>query len=158
MLQVCLQGVVCSLIDGPDFIKLHLNHSKQTYSNIAAVLFDSNDIFWVDLDPLVAAAAAAATTTASAVKLNYLFPNKGEIGILGSCNGLLALTHFRSNDIVLWNPSTTWYRKLPTLSSTYIFHNLGLFGFGHDPINVDYKLMQTTQDSQLNVYSAKANA
>ncbi|GMN36514.1 hypothetical protein TIFTF001_006094 [Ficus carica] len=53
----------CSLIDGPDFVKLHLDHSKEANSNLAAILSESNNLFWVDLDVL----------SDAAVKLNHPF-------------------------------------------------------------------------------------
>lgn len=46
----------CSLIDGPDFVKLHLDHSKEANS-------ENNNLFWVGLDVL----------SDAAVKLNHPF-------------------------------------------------------------------------------------
>ncbi|GMN36503.1 hypothetical protein TIFTF001_006097 [Ficus carica] len=40
-----------SLIDGPDFIKMHLNNSMETSSNLGIVIRDSY-LHWVDLGAL----------------------------------------------------------------------------------------------------------
>ncbi|EXC19892.1 F-box protein [Morus notabilis] len=48
----CVSEPWRSLIDDPDFIKLHLNHSKQANSNLATVTSGHSGFFWVDLDAL----------------------------------------------------------------------------------------------------------
>ncbi|EXB82447.1 F-box protein [Morus notabilis] len=158
----CVSKQWRSLIDGPDFIKLHLNHSKQSNSNLAAVLFNKNDILRIDLDSLGGAAA---------VKLNHPIDDGSEIFILGSCNGLVALLNFRE-DVVFWNPSTRKYRKLPASKdvdepSSFYYHGFHFYGFGHDPINDDYKLVKITQfhgeledsfESDIAVYTTKTDS
>lgn len=151
----CVSKPWCSLIDGPDFIKLHLDHSKRTNNNLNAVLFRDNNLAWVDLDAL-----------SPAVKLNHPIDDDRRVDVMGSCNGLLALSN-SSNDIVFWNPSTKRYKKLPISNvnvSTSSARNLDFYGFGHDPVTDDYKLVKITFlagnpfDSEVKVYSAKANS
>ncbi|OMP08780.1 hypothetical protein COLO4_06128 [Corchorus olitorius] len=68
----------CSLIDSPNFIKLHLSHSLKTQTNLSLILKDS-DFYSVNLDSLQ-----------TAQKINHA-PDGKQTQILGSCNGLLAL-------------------------------------------------------------------
>ncbi|GMN36513.1 hypothetical protein TIFTF001_006095 [Ficus carica] len=75
----CVSKPWCSLIDGPDFINLHLKHSLQTNSNLALVIRGCG-LHWANLDPLD-----------SAIQLNHPLDYEGGTEVLGSCNGLLAL-------------------------------------------------------------------
>ncbi|XP_062088509.1 F-box protein CPR1-like [Humulus lupulus] len=153
----CVSKPWCSLIDSHDFIKRHLSHSKETYSNTGLVL-NWSELYWVDLD-----------TLNSAVELNHPIDFGGGTEVLGSCNGLLAL--FNSyDDVALWNPFTKRYRNLPITEIEFPSDGLCvgqymIYGFGHDPINDDYKLIRLIQfygddddsfDSEVKVYSLKA--
>ncbi|PON58763.1 F-box domain containing protein [Trema orientale] len=110
-----------SLIDGPDFIKMHLNHSIETNSHMGVVI-SCSDPYWVDSD-----------TLESTVRLEALPPIYGgeRIEVLGSCNGLLALTN-RNGDMVLWNPSTRRSR-----SAFDILTEVSVFAF--DFVTEDYR-------------------
>ncbi|KAF4372638.1 hypothetical protein F8388_027311 [Cannabis sativa] len=133
----CVSKPWCSLIDSPDFIKRHLNHSKETYSNAGLVL-NWSDIYWVDLDNLN-----------SVVELNHPIDFEGGTEVLGSCNGLLVL--FNSyDDVALWNPFTKRYRNLPNTELEFAGKDFCIcqyiiYGFGYDPIHDDYKLIRLVQ-------------
>ncbi|EXB41581.1 F-box protein [Morus notabilis] len=150
----------CSLIDGQDFIKMHLKNSMETGSNLGVVLRDC-DLHWVDLESLD-----------SAVKLQHpIGGDRHGTEVLGSCHGLLVLLNI--NDVVaLWNPSTRRYRKIPISNIEFPDGILPCFqfivyGFGYDPVSNDYKLVRMVQffgnvgedsfDSEVKVYSAKSN-
>ncbi|PON91356.1 F-box domain containing protein [Trema orientale] len=47
----CVSKLWCSLIDGPDFIKMHLNHSMETSSNLGLIRA-GRQLHWVGLDTL----------------------------------------------------------------------------------------------------------
>ncbi|KAM6601921.1 hypothetical protein CsatA_021530 [Cannabis sativa] len=155
----CVSKPWCSLIDSPDFIKWHLNHSKETYSNAGLVL-NWSDIYWVDLDNLN-----------SVVELNHPIDFEGGTEVLGSCNGLLVL--FNSyDDVALWNPFTKRYRNLPNTELEFAGKDFCIcqyiiYGFGYDPIHDDYKLIRLVQyigdeddsfDSEVKVYSLKTKS
>ncbi|GMN36515.1 hypothetical protein TIFTF001_006080 [Ficus carica] len=126
-----------SLIDGPDFIKLHLKYSQRTTSHLGVVFGGSNFLSWVDL-------YGALNLTVR--RLSY--PNDIGDGInflIGGCNGLLALAN-RDGDMAIWNPSTKRYWALPVsfpgLSHPSRYFHLVMIGFGYDPISDDYKLLR----------------
>ncbi|XP_062088199.1 F-box protein CPR1-like [Humulus lupulus] len=121
------------LVDSPRFIKMHLNHSKETHSNSTLILGDQRLLHSVDLD-----------TLDSPVRLVSPIYDGGEIEILGCCNGLLAL-EFANGGTVIWNPSTRKYRKVPISGLIDLpfpdnLYEYGIVGFGYDPVNDDHKL------------------
>ncbi|PON34523.1 F-box domain containing protein, partial [Parasponia andersonii] len=129
-----------SLIDGPDFIKIHLDRSKKTNSNNGIVL-TGRDLYWVDSGSLD-----------SAVRLDPPLDSKKGIDVGGSCNGLLALVNTKG-DMAFWNPSTRRYRGLPISSlecpSGFGLYKLKMIGFGYDPINDDHKLLRMVNFSSV---------
>ncbi|GMN36508.1 hypothetical protein TIFTF001_006083 [Ficus carica] len=146
-----------SLIDGRDFIKLHLNHSVKTSSNIGVIFGGRNDLCWVDLYDLK-----------TAVRLPRPIDIGTEINVIGGCNGLLALINPKG-DMDIWNPFTRRYIILPISEHfhSFPFHvfEIVLTGFGHDPITDDYKLllminfrgiMVDSFHCEVKVYSLKA--
>ncbi|XVF04731.1 hypothetical protein REPUB_Repub05bG0110400 [Reevesia pubescens] len=111
----CVSKLWCSLIDSHDFIKLHLSHSLKTKTHRSLILQDrhSSYLYSLDLDSLK-----------TSRKLHHPLDQNDEgttSKILGSCNGLLALSqsdYFEEDlRITLWNPST---RKSQTLPATEI--------------------------------------
>ncbi|XVE87675.1 hypothetical protein DITRI_Ditri19aG0006800 [Diplodiscus trichospermus] len=127
----------CSLIDDPDFIRAHLNRSIQTRSNLN-ILLKGLHLYIVEFDALD-----------TAVPLEYPLSNGAGTEAFGSCNGLLV---FRINDknLVLCNPSTRQFRRLPvseidpppgeSCKSGYVF-----YGFGQDVKTNDYKVVRMAQ-------------
>ncbi|CAK7345020.1 unnamed protein product [Dovyalis caffra] len=94
-----LSKPICSLIDGPDFINLHLNHSITTKSNHSIILKEW-DVFNVDFDNLSAAVE---------VKHHPLYAGGGT-EVIGSVNGLVFLRHSERN-IAVYNLSTREWKK-----------------------------------------------
>ncbi|EXB41588.1 F-box protein [Morus notabilis] len=151
-----------SLIDGPDFIKLHLNHSMETSSNLGLILNSGDrELHCLDLD-----------TLHPPLRLNYLpVVNDGDrIEILGCCNGVLALAN-ASGLMALWNPSTRRYTKMSLSdvieSPSRAVFDFGAAGFGYDSVNDDYKLFRVFHLKDLGInrslseaklYSVKAKA
>ncbi|EXB41582.1 F-box protein [Morus notabilis] len=150
----------CALIDGTDFIMMHLKNSVETGSNLGVVIRYC-DLYWVDLDSLD-----------SAVKLRNPIARPGDgTEVLGSCHGLLALLNV-NNELAIWNPSTRRYRRIADTEFEAPDDNLPciqfiVYGFGYDPIGNDYKLVRMVQfygdngqdsfDSGVKIYSAKLN-
>ncbi|KAJ4835375.1 hypothetical protein Tsubulata_021312 [Turnera subulata] len=63
---------------------------------------------------------------------------------IGSCNGLVCLVFKREREIVVWNPFTGTYRKLPDISCGDWFYT---YGFGYDSASDDYKVFIATGPS-----------
>ncbi|XVE78907.1 hypothetical protein DITRI_Ditri14bG0015600 [Diplodiscus trichospermus] len=157
----CVSKPWCSLIDGPDFIKLHLSRSLKTNTNLSLVLRYCY-LFSVNFDSLK-----------RAQKLKHPLDenDKGEgTEILGSCNGLLALFN-GEEEIALWNPSTRKSLMLPVTEIEFppwcFICQFIVYGLGYDPISDDYKLVRMVQfygkdadsfDSEVKVYSLKTNS
>ncbi|PON91382.1 F-box domain containing protein [Trema orientale] len=151
----CVSKPLCSLIDGPDFIKMHLNHSMETNSHLSLIRADL-ELRSVDLDNLD-----------SAVLLNP--PVNEGLGkdIVGHCHGLLLVTN-RDGDTAIWNPATRKHRKVPIsdLKENPGKFEIGVVGFGYDPVNDDYKFLRmihyygrdiSSFHSEVKVYSLKTN-
>ncbi|KAJ9185126.1 hypothetical protein P3X46_004789 [Hevea brasiliensis] len=136
----CLSKPLCSLINGPNFIQLHLSHSLHTRSNLSLILRDWN-LYTVDFDSLDAAASAIG----SAESLEHPLHVGGGTEAIGSCNGLVALRN-SERDLALYNIATRKLKRVPAseieppdryLKTGYVF-----YGFGYDSINEDYKLVR----------------
>ncbi|KAJ0016551.1 hypothetical protein Pint_09539 [Pistacia integerrima] len=126
----------CSLIDGQDFVKMHLNHSLQTKANLSLILKGLH-LYTVEFD-----------TLDTPLDLNHPLYIGGGTEVIGSCNGLIVLRN-SEQDLALYNPLTRKLRRLPvceiglpsdSCSPGYVF-----YGFGHDPIKDDYKLLRMVQ-------------
>ncbi|XVF69622.1 hypothetical protein PTKIN_Ptkin11bG0096100 [Pterospermum kingtungense] len=152
----CVSKPWCSLVDNPDFIKLHLSHSlkTKTQTHLSFILREIN-----------------LYSLKCALKLDHPFEDGyGGTEVLGSCNGLLALFNSRE-DVGLWNPSTRKSIKIPVSEIEFPDHydigTMVIYGFGYDPISDDYKLVRIAeflQDedddtvySEVKVYSLKKN-
>ncbi|OMP08782.1 hypothetical protein COLO4_06115 [Corchorus olitorius] len=132
----CISKPWCSLIDSPNFIKLHLSHSLKTHTRLSLILKDNDsDYYSVNLDSLQ-----------TAQKINHA-PDGNQTPILGSCNGLLALLN-PDDQVILWNPSTRKSKLLPVseveFPPDYIV-DFVVYGLGYDPFSDDYKLVRMVQ-------------
>ncbi|KAK8635436.1 hypothetical protein V6N13_004173 [Hibiscus sabdariffa] len=157
----CISKAWCSLIDDPDFAKLHLSHSLKTGTNLSLVPRGlDGGLLSVELDSLKRAR-----------RLKHPLESYGDkfADLLGSCNGLLALMS-RRDEISLWNPSTRKSRTFPAaaveISRGRPRRGFVVYGFGYDPISDDYKLLQMAQyyfsnddsiKSEVKVYSSSSN-
>uniref|UniRef100_A0A6N2K1P3 F-box domain-containing protein n=1 Tax=Salix viminalis TaxID=40686 RepID=A0A6N2K1P3_SALVM len=132
-----LSKPICSLIDDPDFIKLHLNHSITTKSNLSVILKEW-DLFTVDFDTLSAAVE---------VKHHPLYA-AGGTEVIGSVNGLVFLRHSERN-LAVYNLSTREWKKCFVVEikpprrdwiAGYVY-----YGFGYDSVGDDYKVVRMAQ-------------
>uniref|UniRef100_A0A6N2KCJ3 Uncharacterized protein n=1 Tax=Salix viminalis TaxID=40686 RepID=A0A6N2KCJ3_SALVM len=94
-----LSNPICSLIDGREFINLHLNHSITTKSNHSIILKEW-DLFSVDFDAL---------SDAVGTKHHPLYSGGGT-EVIGSVNGLVFLRRSETN-IAVYNLSTRECKK-----------------------------------------------
>lgn len=151
----CVSKPWRSVIDSPNFIRMHLNRSIQSRSNLSLILYDfnapiPNQLCSVDFDKLDIA-----------FKLNPPLTFEKRVNkVWNSCNGLLCLS-FGEGQAILWNPST---RKTETpVDFRGVLVNL--FGLGYDSVSDDYKVMRIARINdyrfvhyEVRVYSLKSNS
>ncbi|XP_059654394.1 F-box protein CPR1-like [Cornus florida] len=166
----CVSKRWCALIDSPMFIKLHLNQSLQTGTNLSLILKSNSNLYSVDLDMLDCVLKLGGESGDGVSRLDVVevhSPFKAEArwtDVEGSCNGLIFLYGIKDEAIALLNPSTNDYRILPPMSrgdgTSYPFH-----GLVYDPVGDDYKIIKIMQfygdnDSfshKVMVYSLRSN-
>ncbi|KAI9162302.1 hypothetical protein LWI28_025938 [Acer negundo] len=140
----CVSKPWCKLIDGPDFIKLHLAKSTSNQTQTFLILKHSKNLYWVSLDSL----ESASELDQPLMCYNHC------VKVLGSCNGLLCIRNI-VDDVAFWNPSTKKHRVLPFLSlerkrySGNSVCNVCVYGFGYDSVHDDYKLVRVAQFSSV---------
>ncbi|XP_031277858.1 F-box protein CPR1-like [Pistacia vera] len=157
----CVCKPWCHLIDGPDFIKLHLEKSMKSNTNQSLILKHSH-LYWVSLDSLE-----------SASEIDHpLMCYNHSVKLLGSCHGLLCISNI-VDDMAFWNPSTRKHRVLPFMSLELRRYtgssvcSVCVFGFGYDITNDDYKLVRVAQfrgteisfvECEVKVFSLRRNS
>ncbi|PSS11789.1 F-box protein [Actinidia chinensis var. chinensis] len=167
-LLLCLRCVSVSwraLIDGPDFIKLHLNRSIETRTNRGLILREDNHLFAADLDSLHGGVVQPAQ-----IDHHPLWCQDYGIEVWGSCNGLVCLSN-SLDTLTLWNPSTRRSRRLPYASIEFQYpsrnHEIRIYGFGLDSVSQDYKVVRIVKmksvdddsfDYEVKVYSLRSKS
>ncbi|KMT04440.1 hypothetical protein BVRB_8g181140 [Beta vulgaris subsp. vulgaris] len=137
-----------NLIKSPNFIKLHLNqtlisdshrHLILSYSSLSSSeLHDRHFRFSEINHPL-----KTHHHENERCRFREPFESSG-IRLLGSCNGVVCISDIGKNDVVLFNPSTRTYRKLPS-SGDPDSNKFAVFGFGYDCSSDDYKVLKLIQ-------------
>lgn len=150
----CMSKSICSIIDGQNFINLHLKRSIETNSNLSlSFLFFTREpdtiIYSLNLDSLQ--------------KFFRVF-NDFKFDLIGSCNGLLAIQNQMAGIIVL-NPSTKKEFILPKFCSDLDSCDAYFDGFGYDACSDDYKFVRimvfsngNPASTEITVYSMKNNS
>ncbi|XP_059630864.1 F-box/kelch-repeat protein At3g06240-like [Cornus florida] len=143
----CVSKQYRFLISDPYFIKLHLNRSihSKNWHKLSFYRFGPQSI--IDYESLFGNNNVNDGSNASnaVVKLYppFLSPSSDKcITVIGSCNGLICyLIHYGLLqiivEIILYNPSTRVYKKLPEPPHWIV----GNFGFAYDSSNDDYKVL-----------------
>ncbi|GFZ15512.1 hypothetical protein Acr_24g0017020 [Actinidia rufa] len=155
-----------ALIDGPDFIKLHLNRSIEARTNRGLILREDNHLFAADLDSL----HGSVVVQPEQIDHHPLWCQDYGIEVWGSCNGLVCLSN-SLDTLTLWNPSTRRSRRLPYASIEFQYpsrnHEIRIYGFGHDIVSNDYKVVRIVKikgvdddsfDYEVKVYSLRSKS
>ncbi|KEH32865.1 F-box protein interaction domain protein [Medicago truncatula] len=132
-----------SLISDPKFAKKQLRVSTVSLIHTLAYYANTNKYVWIksySLDSIFA------KVTANPIA-QLEFPLNHDIFFAGSCNGILcflakdykAVLSFR-----LWNPSIRKFKELSPLRIP-LTHYVQLYGFIHDPITDNYKVVVVLQ-------------
>ncbi|KAF5749395.1 putative F-box and associated interaction domains-containing protein [Tripterygium wilfordii] len=148
-----------SMIEDPDFVKLHLQHSLKTGSNHYLML-KSYHLYTVDFDSLNAAMG---------MDHHPLYTWADSLTeAIGCCNGLVLLRN-TEQDMALYNFSTRMYHRLPvepiaTFERVLCDPRYVFYGFGYDFVNDDYKVVRVVlglypeDDPEVGVYSLKSDS
>lgn len=152
----CVSKSWYNFIKNPHFAKLQLNHSLK-FGEHGVIYKCEGKIFCVDYD------SSSSTLSSRVARFDYPSEHKMRRGrIIGSCNGLVC--HVSSQkDIIIWNPYTKDYKKIPSPTETDTksrgFHVRYKYGFGYDLKSEDYKFARMTniraKYSEIEVYSIK---
>ncbi|KAF5749393.1 F-box protein CPR30-like [Tripterygium wilfordii] len=155
----CVSNTWRSMIEDPNFVKLHLQHSLKTGSNHYLML-KSYNLYTVDFDSLNAAMGMDHHPL-------YAGP-QWQTEAIGCCNGLVLLRN-SEEDLALYNFSTRMSHLLPGEPIVMFQRELSrcvFYGFGYDLVNDDYKVVRVilglSQDPEVEpevgVYSLKTNS
>ncbi|KAJ4843578.1 hypothetical protein Tsubulata_046989 [Turnera subulata] len=107
------------------------------------------------------------TPTRESYPIQKFYVNNFRHGpFLGSCNGLVCLEHqvpvinnLWKPEIVVWNPFTGLYRKLPDhVSSSSALISYNAYGFGYVSASDDYKVFLATGANRVDCFSLKAGS
>ncbi|XP_026447813.1 F-box/kelch-repeat protein At3g06240-like [Papaver somniferum] len=145
----CVNKSLCSLLQSPNFIQMHLNHS--TEKDKFKLLISS----YSDGQSSVHSMASRSDSSLllsdyESVEIDYPFKSQNPlVEIIGSCNGLVCL-ELNRRDVCIWNPSTTEFKKIQTPPTVFkvldVAHRRGQkgysYGFGYDSKIGDYKLVR----------------
>ncbi|XP_021285249.1 LOW QUALITY PROTEIN: F-box protein CPR30 [Herrania umbratica] len=161
----------CSFINEPYFIKLHLSQSMETNRYNRNIIFkdvESGKLLSVDFDSINFQNLKAINHPLKHLSGCGAEDDYGDIQVFGSCNGLLCLINKRYRIIELWNILT----GITVLPDEFVETNKCngevwyFYGFGHDSIHDDYKIVRVAQEvdsinytliSEVKVYSLKTN-
>ncbi|GAB2231543.1 hypothetical protein Droror1_Dr00010551 [Drosera rotundifolia] len=135
----CVSRSWYDLISDRGFVQLHLKRSLETNSRTSIVI-GNQSLYSLDLENI-----NSCTEIYNDLGGLMRFPS-----IVGSCNGLLCLAY---NDpkrtLVLYNPYSRMYKKVPPSSNELKGHSLiiqnGNFGFGYDSAHDDFKIVSILQ-------------
>ncbi|KAI3934592.1 hypothetical protein MKX01_034046 [Papaver californicum] len=148
------------LLKTSNFAELHLNHSLK-YGDDGIIYNHVGKISCVDYGSLV---SSSSTLSNMVVHIDYPLEHKME-RILGTCNGLVCYLSSQK-DIIIWNPCTKDYKKIPAPPGTIDTESRGIhvlyrYGFGYDFKTEDYKFARMAnirgKYSEIVVYSLKLN-
>ncbi|KAM7270583.1 hypothetical protein ACFE04_029797 [Oxalis oulophora] len=149
----CVSKDWCSLIDDPQFIKIHATQVREDVSDYSIICTKDKALSLIGL-----------ISPSNPEKHGYSFQlGRRNAKLMGSCNGLVCLWLIRDTHIVLWNITTRKYNIIPGLPVSRI---MCLYGFGYDSSSDDYKIVRVTCKyandrscaPEVDVFSLKTNA
>ncbi|XP_026460135.1 F-box protein CPR1-like [Papaver somniferum] len=166
-MQVCLQGLVCSLplnLLMPILIsiKTTLFSCLKVLLGLAAIVL----LYSIGYDSL---ASPFCEINDDTIEIDYPFKHLDyDVRLLGTCNGLVCIWLYDYEGgrdfLCLWNPATTEYKEIPKSPNGFDRCEVCLCALGYDCKTDDYKLATGieaygTKDSSLvQVYTLTSNS
>ncbi|KAM7529081.1 hypothetical protein LguiB_032491 [Lonicera macranthoides] len=140
------------LLFDPLFIQTHVDDTNRHCQCHERLLVQSTSrtFYSVDLEE---------SSKGNAVLINFPLRATSDIKVLGSCNGLLCLL-MEFLELVLWNPSTGNYKKLPAVQPP-VEDDYQTVGLGYDSSLDDYKMVRIIRiggEYRVDMYSLKGNS
>ncbi|XP_057462730.1 F-box protein CPR1-like [Actinidia eriantha] len=149
----CVSKSWHTLIDDHYFVKKHLEYNVKSNTGLGLIVkedFDDNSILMVHLDDMVGHGQC------DFVRVDI----DNMDNIVGSCNGLICLSSYH---LTIWNPSTGRAYDLPynptkiscrdpSIQESPEIETTAIFGFGHDSISADYKIMTMEVETRDNIF------
>ncbi|XP_019157472.1 PREDICTED: F-box/kelch-repeat protein At3g23880-like [Ipomoea nil] len=149
----CVSKAWLAVISSPEFVKSHLDFHKNDEEDKVATFAATDDGLHLSLFSILAEEDQC-PTNCSSLKVPEV-----AIRYLGTHNGLLC---FRGMDqkVVVCNPCT---RKIKKIDDAPGWPSVGMYGFGYDQQNCDYKVVyacrtQTFNDYDVLVYSFRSGS
>lgn len=132
-------------IHDPYFVKSHLAHSKSHFI-LQAIDKDERMISTISLKPKQKNIDRGSLNTTAAMSGASLKCCEYHPIIKASCNGLvLILFHHK---LIVSNPITKWFIKLPSLGQIYKYRRTTAFGFAYDHSAEEYKVVCSFLESE----------
>ncbi|TMW81432.1 hypothetical protein EJD97_009687 [Solanum chilense] len=141
----------CSIINDPNFIKLHIDDSSSDINRQKILLISSKitpspclkyNMLAFNIGTTHASSLSVNSQVVSLNPPNYLMSRDISYPLVSSCNGLLCMVY--NFAIFIWNPAI---RKYKTVQKTHRYISMlcefesTLYGFVYDSICDDYKII-----------------
>ncbi|MCL7023150.1 hypothetical protein MKW94_000830 [Papaver nudicaule] len=146
-----------NLFTDPDFVKQQFDHALKHHNPV--ILIDSTDfnISCIGYDLV----SSTVSSDDHIVEIDYPTENE-KYQIIDVCHGLLCYIT-ENKDIIIWNPYTKNYKKLPSPPEAHQSPMVEYgYGFGYDSKTEDYKFARMVSyqfgHGELNVYSSRTDS
>ncbi|XP_050229371.1 F-box protein CPR1-like [Mercurialis annua] len=137
------------MIDDPDFISQHMNHSTKTNTNKSLFFKEvfSGNLYDLDLDSLHPCGPIQYRDLPEELSDRYKL-------VVGLCNGLLCNKSLRDNEFLIHNPSTRKHYSFPSFFPSNCTRQEGI-GFGYDSVMCDYMIAMIVLVEPLGIFQSQ---
>ncbi|XP_059316547.1 F-box/kelch-repeat protein At3g23880-like [Lycium ferocissimum] len=151
----CVSKHWFALISSPEFVKTHLSFSAKHSTHHRLVLKSVKRHTLEYNLKLCSVSSLFYEPVTEAFDLDYPMKDPQKFfRIVSSVNGLICYC-IGFNDLVLWNPSTRKFKKVPDLVHTQTDDYHFSYGFGYDEVHDDYKVVAIFREISKRKYDAK---
>ncbi|KAI3870402.1 hypothetical protein MKX03_008410, partial [Papaver bracteatum] len=149
----CVNKVWCKFLKNPEFLKTQYKYAVEM-NRFSIMVRNGRDIYTFSYDP-----SSSTFWSSGHIKYPVNFFAMG-IEIFGWCNGLVLLRHykkFKLHVLILWNPSTDEFKKLPDPPTRFkgCPKDSVEYGIGYDHQIEDFKVVCIAQEMNTNWYEVQ---